>query len=395
MRQAQARRVVVTGVGVVAPCGTGREAFWQGLLRPPETRLERRVEDFEPEVALTRTETKRLDRFAQMALVSGMEALADAGLEDVASEYDAGRCSTVMGTALGGAYAYEEAVRALDARGERRVPILTIALFMPNANAAALSMRFGLRGSCETITTACAAGTHAIGAGARLVADGRADLVLAGGSEACLTGVNVAAFTNMGALSRTGLSRPFDAGRDGFCPAEGSAVLVLEERERALARGATAYMEIAGSGSTADAHHLTAPAPGGGGASAAMRQALHDAGIAAADVVHVNAHGTSTPLNDAAEAAAIAAVLGEAGPAVTSVKGVTGHALGAAGALEAAAVALSMRHRTIPPTAGLTDLDPAIDLDVVTEARSWEPGPTLSNSFAFGGHNGCLALLPA
>jgi 3-oxoacyl-[acyl-carrier-protein] synthase II len=395
MRGGQVRRVVVTGVGVVAPCGIGRDAFWAGLLGPAPAGLERRIEGFSAEPMLSRAEANRLDRFAQLAVVAGAEALEDAKLDDPAGRYGGLRCATIMGNALVGAYGFETGVRALAERGPRRVPPLTIPLFMPNANSAALSMRYGLQGTCQTITTACAAGTHAIGAGAQLVADGRADLVLAGGSEGCLTDTVLAAFTNMGALSKTGVSRPFDAARDGFCPAEGAAVLVLEERESALARGASAYMEIAGHGNTADAHHLTAPSPDGRGAMAAMREALDDAGLTPADIVHVNAHGTSTPLNDAAEAKAISAALADGRPAVTSIKGVTGHALGAAGALEAAAVALSMRHRTIPPTAGLVTLDPEMDLDVVTDARPWEPGPTLSNSFAFGGHNGCLALVPA
>lgn len=385
------RRVVVTGVGVVAPCGTGATAFWQGLLDKPEPGVERRVEGFDPQAWMSRVESRRLDRFAQLAIAAATEAMDDAG---AGGAYPPERRATVMGAGMGGAYAFEDGVRRLDDGGARRVPILMIPMVMPNAAAAAISMRWELQGACETIATACAAGTHAVGAGARLVADGRADLALVGGADSCLTRTNNAGFTNMGALSRTGVSRPFDVARDGFCSAEGAGVLVLEEREAALARGATPYLEVAGAGSTADAHHLTAPPADGGGAARCMRAALEDAGLHPADVVHVNAHGTSTPLNDRAEAAAVRSVLGDR-PAVTSIKGVTGHALGAAGALEAVAVALSMRHRTLPPTAGLIDLDPEIDLDVVTAPRPWQPGPTLSNSFAFGGHNGCLALVPA
>jgi len=191
------------------------------------------------------------------------------------------------------------------------------------------------------------------------------------------------------------VSKPFDVTRDGFVIAEGAAVLILEDWARAVSRGAPIYAEVAGAASTADAHHITAPSPGGAGAVMCMEQALIDAGLAPSDIVHINAHGTSTPLNDAAEAEAISKVFGAPGPVVTSIKGVTGHALGAAGAIEAAAAALCMTHRLIPPTAGLTELDPEIHLDVVTGGpRSWEPGPTLSNSFGFGGHNGCLVLLP-
>jgi 3-oxoacyl-[acyl-carrier-protein] synthase II len=201
-------------------------------------------------------------------------------------------------------------------------------------------------------------------------------------------------FFNMKALSPTGISRPFDVARDGFCSAEAAAVLVLEEYEAAKARGATIYAEIAGTGSTADANHITAPSPQGAGAIACMRAALDDAGVPADEVTHVNAHGTSTPLNDAAEAIAVEEVFGSNRPAVTSIKGITGHSLGAAGAVEAATVALTYRHREIPPTMHVTEVDPALDIDVVLESRSWDPAPAVSNSFAFGGHNGSLVFRP-
>lgn len=228
-----------------------------------------------------------------------------------------------------------------------------------------------------------------------MVADGRCDVVLAGGAESSMTPTTVAAFTIMTALSRTGLSRPFDTGRDGFCIAEGAAVLVLEERDAAQARGARIYGEILGAASTCDAHHITAPSPGGAGAAACMRLALADADLQPADVTAVNAHGTSTPLNDAAEAAAVVAVFGAGAVPVSSIKGVTGHGLGAAGALEAASVLLSFQHRELPPTMGTTEVDPELEIDVVLEPREWQPGPTVSNSFGFGGHNGSLVLGPA
>ncbi|MGI8537755.1 MAG: beta-ketoacyl-[acyl-carrier-protein] synthase family protein, partial [Mycobacteriales bacterium] len=246
-----------------------------------------------------------------------------------------------------------------------------------------------------TLTTACAAGTHSVAAGARMVADGRCDVVLAGGAESSMTPTTVAAFTVMTALSNTGLSRPFDTGRDGFCIAEGAAVLVLEERDAALARGARLYGEVLGAASTCDAHHITAPSPGGAGAAACMRLALTDAELTPQDIRAVNAHGTSTPLNDAAEAAALATVFGPGAVPVSSIKGVTGHGLGAAGALEAASVLLSFLHRELPPTMGTTDVEAALEVDVVLDPRSWEPGPTMSNSFGFGGHNGSLILGPA
>jgi len=270
-----------------------------------------------------------------------------------------------------------------------------VPMMMGNAAAAAVSMRFGWRGPCEAIVTACAASTHAIGYAARLVALGVCDAALAGGSEAAITETGVAGFTNMTALSPSGVSRPFDAARDGFVMAEGAGVLVLEELEAARARGAHIYGEVVGTASTADAHHITAPAPDGSGAVRCMELALAEAELEPGAIASINAHGTSTPLNDAAEAEAIRKVFGEPGPAVTSTKGVTGHALGAAGALEAAAVLLSFEHGLIPPTAGLTDVDPSVGLDVVHgSARAWEPGPSLSNSFGFGGHNGCLVLAP-
>jgi 3-oxoacyl-[acyl-carrier-protein] synthase II len=269
-------------------------------------------------------------------------------------------------------------------------------MLMANAASAGVSMRYGLRGPCETTVTACAAGTHAVGNAARLVATGRCDVMVAGGSEAAITPVSLAGFGNMTALSTVGVSRPFDAERDGFLIAEGAAVLVLEDLGRARARGATILGEVLGAGSNADAHHITAPSPGGSGAVACMELALIDAGLGPADVGQINAHGTSTPLNDAAEAEAISKLFGTPGPPVTSTKGVTGHALGAAGALEAAAVLLSIEHRLIPPTANTVTRDPElapIDL-VIGEPRPWTPAPTLSNSFGFGGHNGCLVLAP-
>ncbi|MEU4562198.1 beta-ketoacyl-[acyl-carrier-protein] synthase family protein [Actinoplanes sp. NPDC023936] len=393
MRESRSgRRVAVTGVGVLASCGVGAAAFWRGLSEPARQATERRVEGFDPAViGLSRVELRRLDRFAQLALVAADEAITDAGLGDADRE----GTGVLIGSGIGGAYSWEEQVRTLDARGARRVSPLTIPMVMPNAAAGAVSQRWGFTGPCETVSTACATGTQSIAGAARWVASGRADVALAGGTESCLTGVNLAGFGNMRALSPTGSSRPFDAERDGFCAAEGAGVLVLEEMSRARARGARIYAEITGTGSTADAYHLTAPAPGGRGAAAAMREALTDAGVEPAQVTHVNAHGTGTPLNDAAEAEAIVAVFGPDGPAVTSIKGVTGHSLGAAGAIEAAAVALTYLHRTLPPTMGTTAVDPSFKIDLVTEPRTWEPAPVLSNSFAFGGHNATLLFVPA
>jgi 3-oxoacyl-[acyl-carrier-protein] synthase II len=269
-------------------------------------------------------------------------------------------------------------------------------MMMANAPGAAVSMRFGLRGPNETICTACAAGTHALTYAARLIAWNLADAVVAGGTEHAGTPTSLASFGNMTALSSSGTSRPFDTDRDGFVMGEGAAALVLEEWDAAVARGANILGEVRGGASTADAHHITAPAPGGVGAITCMELALADAELQPSDIEQINAHGTSTPLNDAAEATAVAAVFGDRTVPVVSTKGVTGHALGAAGALEAAAVLMSFEKRQIPPTANTKVLDDDMQIDVVMgEARDWEPGPTLSNNFGFGGHNGSIIIAPA
>ncbi len=384
------RRVAVTGLGVVSCCGIGKDAFFAGLNGPaPEG--EHRVRDFDPSLWFDAKEARRVDLFAQFAVAAAEMALEDAGQLDV----DPALAGIQIGTGVGGLSTMETQIGVLLEKGPRRVSPFLVPMMMANAGGATVSMRLGWRGPCETITTACASGTHSILAGHRLIATGRCDAVLAGGAEAAMTPVALAAFGNMTALSTSGQSRPFDVRRDGFVIAEGGAVLVLEELERARARGAHIYAELLGGASTADAHHITAPAPGGAGAIGCMELALEDAGLTAGDIAHVNAHGTSTPLNDMAEADAIDKIFGRPGPLVTSIKGVTGHSLGAAGALEGVACALSIDRRLIPPTVGLEQQDPEIHLDIVREApREWEPGPVLSNSFGFGGHNGCIVLAP-
>ena len=384
------RRVAVTGLGVVSCCGIGKDAFFAGLNGPaPEG--EHRVRDFDPSLWFDAKEARRVDLFAQFAVAAAEMALEDAGQLDV----DPALAGIQIGTGVGGLSTMEAQIGVLLEKGPRRVSPFLVPMMMANAGGATVSMRLGWRGPCETITTACASGTHSILAGHRLIATGRCDAVLAGGAEAAMTPVALAAFGNMTALSTSGQSRPFDVRRDGFVIAEGGAVLVLEELERARARGAHIYAELLGGASSADAHHITAPAPGGAGAIGCMELALEDAGLTAGDIAHVNAHGTSTPLNDMAEADAIDKIFGRPGPLVTSIKGVTGHSLGAAGALEGVACALSIDRRLIPPTVGLEQQDPEIHLDIVREApREWEPGPVLSNSFGFGGHNGCIVLAP-
>jgi 3-oxoacyl-[acyl-carrier-protein] synthase II len=390
------RRVAVTGLGVVAPCGIGAEAFWDGLLGPGVTSgHSTEIEDWDPMPwYATPKEARRADRVEQFAVAAATEAFAQAGGSVAAMGVDPGRFGTIFATGVGGLHTLEAQVEVRMEKGERRVSPFLVPMMMANAAGAAISMRWGLQGPNETICTACAAGTHAIGNAARLIAMGRCDAVVTGGSEAAATVTSLAGFANMTALTTKGVSRPFDVDRDGFVMGEGAAVLILEEWEHAIGRGATILGEVVGAASNADAHHITAPSPGGSGAIVCMRLALEDAGLQPGDIRQINAHGTSTPLNDAAEAEAVRAVFGEHGPPVTSLKGVTGHALGAAGALEAAAVLLSFRKRAIPPTANTKVVDLGIDL-VIGDAREWEPGPTISNNFGFGGHNGSVVLTPA
>jgi 3-oxoacyl-[acyl-carrier-protein] synthase II len=319
-------------------------------------------------------------------------ALADAGELDA----DPGRSGVIMGTGVGGLQTLETQILVYAEKGARRVSPRLVPMMMSNAGAAAVSMRIGWHGPSETVITACAAGAHSIAHAARLIASGRCDVAIGGAAEAGMTNVGIAAFANMTALSTSGNSRPFDVRRDGFVMTEGAGALVLEDWDRAVARGAHIYGELAGAASTADAHHITAPAPGGSGAAACMQLAMDDAGIEARQVAHINAHGTSTPLNDQAESEAIGKVFGSDSPPVTSVKGATGHGLGASGAIEAVAAVLTIAHASIPPTVGYEQPDPEIHLDIVTgTGRTWEPGPILSNSFGFGGHNGCLVISPA
>lgn len=386
-------RVAITGYGVVAPCGVGKDAYWKGLLGPGLTNTKStQIDGWDPLPYFDNPkEARRADQVEQYALAAAAEAFAQAGETGV----DPSRFGTIFATGIGGLHTLEEQVQVRLEKGERRVSPFLVPMMMANASGAAISMRYGLQGPNETICTACAASTHAIGYAARLIAWGRCDAVATGGSECAATATALAGFGNMTALSSSGASMPFDAARDGFVMGEGAAVFVLERYDRAVARGARILGEVVGSASNADAHHITAPAPGGTGAIACMRLALEDAGLSPADIGLVNAHGTSTPLNDAAEAQAITEVFGARSVPVTSGKGVTGHALGAAGALEAAQVLLSMEHGLIPPTAGTSTVDPSLDIDLVTSsARPWTPRPAISNNFGFGGHNGSVIIAP-
>ena len=385
-------RVAVTGIGVVSNAGIGSAEFWTGLIGGvPDHGF--RIKDFDPLPYFdgNAKEARRSDRFAQLAFAAASEAIAEAG--DFIS--DPSRCGSWVGTGVGGLGTLEEQILILNEKGPRRVSPFLIPMLMANAASAGISMKYSLQGPSETTVTACAAGTHSIGRAADLIRRGTCDVMVAGGTEATLTPIGMQGFINMTAVSSSGISRPFDAERDGFMHSEAAGILVLEEWEHAVKRDSMILGEILGSASTADAHHITAPAPGGAGAVRCMMAAIDNAGLSPSDILHINAHGTSTPLNDAAEAEAIIDVFSES-PIVTSTKGVTGHTLGAAGAIEAIAVILAMQNKLIPQTHGTIAVDPelpAIDL-VLEEPREWKPGPSLSNSFGFGGHNGTLVIGP-
>ncbi|MBT5756861.1 MAG: beta-ketoacyl-[acyl-carrier-protein] synthase family protein [Acidimicrobiaceae bacterium] len=387
------RRVVITGASAVATAGLGREAFFDGLLAPAPDERPRNVHELDLTAYFETKEARRLDRHAQFALIAAAEALAEAG--DL--PYDPERIGSLVGTGVGGMRTFEEQVLVQHEKGSRRVSPFLIPMMMANASSAHISMKYGFEGPCETTVTACAASNQSIGNALNMIRWDRCDAMVTGGTESSTTVVGLAGFQNMTALSSSGQSRPFDADRDGFIAAEAAGVLVIEELEGAKARGATILAEILGYATTADAHHITAPSPGGVGAIKCMTRAIADAGLQPSDIAYVNAHGTSTPLNDAAEAQACAQLFGTPGPYVTSIKGVTGHSLGAAGAIEAVSVVESMIRGIIPPTANTTAVDPELPpINVVLgQGQEWTPGPTISNSFGFGGHNASLVFGPA
>jgi len=387
------RKVVVTGLGVVSSCGTGIESFWEGLCGKPPIG-DRRVKDFDPSNYFENPkDSRRSDRCTQFAIAAAHMAMDQAG--ELTAKAD--RSGVFIGTGIGGIETLEEQIGILLEKGSRRVSPFLVPMMMPNAATAAVSMKYGFQGPAENTCTACAAGTHAIINASRLIASDRCDVVIAGGTEAAFTGSSIAGFTNMTAFSSEGISRPFDLDRDGFVMGEGAGILVLEEKEMAEERGAKIYAEILGGASNADAHHITAPAPGGLGAEKCINLALEDSGIEPETVGYINAHGTSTPLNDLGEAQAINSVFGPTGPPVSSTKGITGHTLGAAGAIEAVAVVISIQKSLIPPTAGFINPDPEMpEINLVYgEPTTWTPAPAISNSFGFGGHNGCLVIGPA
>jgi len=410
-------RIVVTGMGATTPLGGSITETWDGILagrsgaRPIDadwvTKYELPV-TFAAQIAvppaevLARHETKRLDPSSQYALIASRAAWEDAG----APEIDPERLGVVMGSGIGGVWTLLDQWDVLREKGPRRVYPLAVPMLMPNGPAAAVSLALGARAGAHTPVSACASGAEGMAYAAEMIRSGRADVVVAGGAEAAIHALPIAGFAAMQALSTRNdepekASRPYDTGRDGFVLGEGAAVIVLESEEHAKARGAQIYAVLAGIGMSADAHHITAPEPNGAGASRAMKQAVESAGLSLDDIAHINAHATSTPVGDVAEANAIVRAFGEelaGGIPVSGTKSMTGHLLGAAGALEALLTILSVRDRVAPATINLDDLDPAIPLDVVHgEHRKLPDGDVaaMDNSFGFGGHNVALVFTNA
>jgi len=407
------RRVVVTGVGATTPLGGDVPTTWQAVLqgRSGVARIAadwvgtyELTVDIAAQLAvptdqvLTRQETKRLDPSGRMALVAARQAWADAGAPEVEGE----RLGVVCASGIGGVWALLDAYDVLKAKGPRRVLPLTVPMLMPNGPAAAIGIELGARAGVHTPVSACASGAEGMGYAFDMIRAGRADIVVAGGTEAAIHPLPISGFAAMQALSTRNdepeqASRPYDTARDGFVLGEGAALVVLEAEEHARARGAQIYGELVSYGITSDGYHIAAPEPEGAGAARAMRAALESGGLTATDVVHLNAHATSTPAGDVAESKAIRAALGEAtdGVAVSSTKSMTGHLLGAAGALEGIFTLLALRDRVAPPTINIDDLDPAVHLDVVREARALPAQGQLvglNNSFGFGGHNVALVF---
>ncbi len=409
------RRVVITGVGMLTPVGNDVADTWQNLLAGKsgagpitqfdahegfDVRFAAEVKGFDPEAFLERKEARRMDRFAQFAIAASQQAMDQAGLSGKPEGIDFDRVGVIIGSGIGGIATFEDQARVMVERGPKRISPFFVPMFIPDIAAGHVSMRFGARGPNYCTVSACASSAHAIGDAARIIRHGDADVMIAGGTEATVTPLTIAGFANMKALSSRNdspetASRPFDATRDGFVLGEGAGVLVLEALEHAQKRGAKILGELIGYGQSGDAYHLTAPAPEGAGAQLAMKAALKDAGIATTDVDYINAHGTSTPMNDLNETLAVKAVFGDHAYKLVmgSTKSMTGHLLGAAGAIEAVIATKVMEEGMIPPTTNFSVADPACDLNYAHNGKvEREVNVVISNSFGFGGHNVCLAF---
>lgn len=406
------RRVVITGLGAVTPVGIGKDEFWQTLIAGKSgigqitrfdateyaTHIAGEVKNFEPVNYMDKKEAKRMDRFTQFAVAASRMAIEDAGM-DLEHE-DRSRIGTIIGSGIGGMDTMHDQIKILIEKGPSRVSPFFVPMMIGNMAAGQVSIMFGLQGICSSVVTACATGTNAIGDAFKLIQRGDVDVMVAGGTEAAISPAPVAGFCAMKALSTRNdepekASRPFDKERDGFVMGEGAGIVILESLEHAVARGAHIYAEIAGYGVNADAFHITAPAPEGAQAAKCMALAIKDAGLEPADVDYINAHGTSTGLNDKNETLAIKSLFGDhaAKLAVSSTKSMTGHLLGAAGGIECIATALTIVNSIIPPTINYENPDPELDLDYVpNKARAQAVNVALSNSFGFGGHNATILL---
>ncbi|BAF59920.1 MAG: beta-ketoacyl-ACP synthase II [Pelotomaculum sp.] len=404
------KRVVVTGLGIISPVGTGLEKFWASLtggisgIKPVtrfdpvnfSTKIAGEVKDFNPFDYMDRKEARRMDRFTQFAVAATGMALSDSGLD--LEKADRNRIGVILGSGIGGIETLEEQARVLGEKGPGRVSPFFVPMMIANMGAGQVAISYRLQGPNITTVTACASSTNAIGDAFKMLQWGHADVIITGGTEAPITPLAMAGFCSMKAMSTRNdepekACRPFDAGRDGFVVGEGAAILVLETLENALNRGARIYAEVAGYGSTCDAYHITAPDPEGCGAVKAMREALADAGIEPDSIDYINAHATATPLGDKAETLAIKKVFKQHAyeMAISSTKSMTGHLLGAAGGLEAIVCVMAIHKGVIPPTINYEQPDPECDLDFVPNvARKAEVNAALSNSFGFGGHNATL-----
>ena len=405
------RRCVITGMGAITPLGNDTASFWDGLKNGKngigyitkfdttdyKVKITGEVKDFNAELYVSKKETKRNDLYSIYAVAAATQAVEESGLN--LEEIDHDRFGVIIGSGIGGLQTIQEQVTKLCEKGPSKVSPLFIPMAIGNMAAGNVAIKFGAKGICENIVTACATGTNCIGEAFRAIKHGYNDVILAGGTEASITGIGVAGFTNLTALSTNSepskASRPFDKNRDGFVMGEGSGVLVLEELEHALKRGAKIYGEVVGYGANCDAYHITSPCPDGSGAAKAMKLAMAEAGITPKEVGYVNAHGTSTHANDSGETMAIKLALGDCAKttAVSSTKSMTGHLLGAAGAIEAIACVKALEEGFIPPTINYETPDEECDLDYVPNTgRKADIKYALSNSLGFGGHNGVLCF---